>query len=89
MKQLAMTEPWSSVDEVARHLGVAQSSITPAGCRHDERRLVAITTRRLALATRPGTASPVGSDPFADMGCSEMLLTSVVVPVSQGDLVVR
>jgi excisionase family DNA binding protein len=27
MKQLAMTEPWSSVGEVAKHLGVAQDSI--------------------------------------------------------------
>jgi excisionase family DNA binding protein len=27
MEQLAMTEPWSSVDEVAKHLGVAQDSI--------------------------------------------------------------
>jgi excisionase family DNA binding protein len=26
-EQLAMTEPWSSVDEVAKHLGVAQDSI--------------------------------------------------------------
>ena len=27
MEQFAMTEPWSSVDEVAKHLGVAQDSI--------------------------------------------------------------
>jgi excisionase family DNA binding protein len=27
MEQLAMTEPWSSVEEVAKHLGVAQDSI--------------------------------------------------------------
>jgi excisionase family DNA binding protein len=27
MEQLAMTEPWPSVDEVAKHLGVAQASI--------------------------------------------------------------
>jgi transposase len=27
MEQLAMTEPWSSVDEVAKHLGVEQDSI--------------------------------------------------------------
>ncbi|AKF86360.1 hypothetical protein MFUL124B02_25785 [Myxococcus fulvus 124B02] len=27
MEQLEMTEPWSSVDEVAKHLGVAQDSI--------------------------------------------------------------
>jgi excisionase family DNA binding protein len=27
MEQLEMTEPWSSVDEVVKHLGVAQDSI--------------------------------------------------------------
>jgi len=27
LEQFAMTEPWSSVDEVAKHLGVVQDSI--------------------------------------------------------------